>query len=137
MPSDVNPVRIPYQPLRGFDSPVVSITLFHDRASVIEKAYVDSGALYSIFAANVANELGLNLLAGKRATVMGLDGRRTFIYLHPVGLRIGTMQIRAEVGFAEQFGLGFNLLGRRSVFNQLQFCFNDRDGALTVSRLES
>ena len=32
--------------------------------------------------------------------------------------------------------IGFNLLGRFSIFGRLMFCFNDREGMLYVSRIE-
>ncbi len=96
---------------------------------------VDSGAVYSIFDASIADRLGIDLKLGRQASVWGLDGRLVPLYLHLLGLTIGEFHLTAEIGFSDQLRIGFNLLGRHSVFNQLQFCFNDRDGELIVSRL--
>jgi hypothetical protein len=129
------PLRLPYRLLRGRLSPVVRVILFHNRAYALESAYVDTGAAYSIFTPDVAEELSMDWRSGYPTSITGLEGRRVILFLHSVGLRIGDFHIRAEVGFSDQLGIGFNLLGRHSIFNQLQFCFNDRDGELLVSRL--
>lgn len=66
---------------------------------------------------------------------LGADGNSIPVYLHRVGLRLAQFHVSATIGFSEHLGVGFNLLGRHTVFNVLQFCFNDRDGKLIVSRL--
>jgi len=130
-------LRFPYQYLRGRYSPVVRVALFHDHAQTADRAYVDSGATYSIFDPEIAERLGINLRSGKTASVVSLEGQSFPVYLHPVGLRIGEFHIRAEIGFSEHLRIGFNLLGRHSVFDQLQFCFNDRAHELTLTRLDA
>ncbi len=127
--------RLPYRRLRGQLAPIVFLRLYHGRRQTDDYAFVDSGATYSIFGIDLAERLGIDVFSGEHRFVVGLDGRLASIYLHSGGLEIGTFQITAEVGFSDQLRIGFNLLGRFSVFNQLQFCFNDRDGELTVSRL--
>lgn len=133
MPSEL--IRIPYATIRGYSAPVVPLDLFHNRARTTTLAYVDSGALYSIFKSDVAERLELNLTSGAHAWVKGLDGIQIPIYLHRVGLRLANVQINTTIGFSDKLGVGFNLLGRYSIFSQLQFCFNDRDGELTITRL--
>ncbi len=129
-------IRLPYQFVGGRFSPVIQLRLFRNGAQVTEVAYVDSGAVCSIFKARVAKQLEISdYKLGRQVKVIGLDGRMVAVYLHRVGLEIGKLHFSAEVGFSDQLGIGFNLLGRHSVFNQLQFCFNDRDGELVVSPL--
>ncbi|OGO40561.1 MAG: hypothetical protein A2Z03_03455 [Chloroflexi bacterium RBG_16_56_8] len=135
MTEEPNTWRVNYMLFRGHVSPVVWVHLFRDRAQAIEPAYVDSGAFYSIFDAEVAGALGLDFRRGRRVSVVSAGGQQVPLFLHTVGLQIGIFHIPAEIGFSDQLGIGFNLLGRYSVFNVLQFCFNDRDGELTVSRL--
>ncbi|MEW5718514.1 MAG: hypothetical protein AB1817_07810 [Chloroflexota bacterium] len=135
MSNNPDSIRLAYRLLRGRGAPVVRIRLFHDSRQTEDFALVDSGAVYSIFDASIADRLGIDFKLGRRASVWGLGGHLVTIYLHPVGLVIGELHIRAEIGFSDQLRIGFNLLGRHSIFNQLQFCFNDRDGELIVSRL--
>lgn len=135
MSDELKTLRLNYLFLRGRHSPVVWVQLFREHVQVLERAYVDSGAFYSIFETQVAERLGLDFRRGRRVAVISATGQEIPVFLHPVGLRIGDFHIRAEVGFSDQLGIGFNLLGRHSVFNQLQFCFNDCNGELLVSRL--
>ncbi|MCX7839594.1 MAG: hypothetical protein N2559_09095 [Anaerolineae bacterium] len=133
--SNANSIRLSYRLLRGQRMPIVRVGLFRDSRRTEDMALVDSGAVYSIFDASIAERLGIDLKLGRRVLVWGLGGNLVVVYLHPVGLMLDTFHITAEVGFSDQLRIGFNLLGRHSIFNQLQFCFNDRDGHLIVTRL--
>lgn len=135
LPSD--PIHLPYKRLFGSPAPVVMVSLFHNHARTETRAYVDSGAWYSVFDADVAARL--NIVLQNRAHIWshGLDGRRVPVYLHRVGLELAGFHVSATVGFSDQMKMGFNLIGRHSIFNQLQFCFNDRDGEITITRLDS
>ena len=134
-PSPADSVRLPYGRLHGRPAPLIALTLYCDHLRTDVDAYVDSGAYYSVFQADIAARLGLAFQMGIAVSTIGADGRPILVFLHRVGLRIAEFQLTATVGFSEELGIGFNLLGRHSVFNQLQFCFNDRDGELVVSPL--
>lgn len=135
MPNEPSDIHLPYRLLRGRQTPIVLVRLFRDSRQIEDYALVDSGAVYSIFDASIASRLEIDLGSGQRVFVSGLEGHLTPIYLHKLGVAIGEFHLAAEIGFSDRFRLGFNLLGRHSVFNALQFCFNDRDGELVVSRL--
>lgn len=133
MSSTSNPIHVKYGVWLGAYAPIISVTLYHSNAQATFKAYVDSGASYSVFQADVAERLGLHLETGKQIPIYGVDGKRIAVYLHRVGLRIADLNIQATVGFSKELAIGFNILGRHSIFNQLQFCFNDRENELTLS----
>ena len=95
-------------------------------------AYVDSGASFSIFTDKVATRLGLNLYDGQLTYVLVGSGARIPIYLHRLLVGIGREELSATIGFSEELGVGFNLLGRKDVFDQLEFCFRDREKKLLV-----
>ncbi len=116
-------------------APIVAIQLFHDHAQAAALAFVDSGATYSIFQADIAGRLELSLIEEQEQKILLPDGHMIRAYLHRVGLSLADFQISAVVGFSKEMRIGFNLLGRYSIFNQLQFCFNDRDHELSVSPL--
>jgi hypothetical protein len=40
-------------------------------------------------------------------------------------MRIGDVELFVEVGFSEKLGIGFNLLGRKDVFEKFRVCFSD------------
>ncbi len=117
------PVRIAYRYVFDRLSPLISVKLFSGDAQVVESAYVDSGAWFSVFRGPAARQLGIDLATGKLVWTKGVGGQSVPVYLHRVGLEVAG------------FHLSANVVGRDSVFDALQFCFNDRDGELTVSRL--
>ncbi len=131
------PVRIPYRYLFDRLSPLISVKLFFGGAQLVESAYVDSGAWYSVFRGSAARQLGIDLATGTPIWTKGVGGQSIPVYLHRIGLQVAGFRLSATVGFSDQLGIGFNVLGRDSIFDVLQFCFNDRDGELTVSPLKS
>ena len=133
MASEEKILRIPYRSLAGRLSPLIAVQVFHGQAQLIDHAYVDSGAFYSVFDMQIAERLGLDFQRGKRGEIVSLEGRRMPLFLFPVGLRVGDLRINAEIGFSPNLRIGFNILGRYSIFNQLEFCFNDRENELTIS----
>lgn len=126
--------RFTYRPLRGYMSPLVPVQVFYNHSQITTQAYVDSGAYYSIFLPVWARRLGIQIESGRREQVVTGNGQTISIYLHQLGMRIGDEHFSATVGFSEELGVGFNLLGRATVFEELMFCFNDRLSTLFVSR---
>ncbi len=128
--------RFPYRLWYGIWSPFATVRLFYDKKSATAEAYADSGAFYSIFGPVVAASLGLTITAGGRKRVRLADGRMITVYLHRMGFCLGKEHFTATIGFSAELGIGLNLLGRFSIFDQLMFCFNDHERMLYVSRIE-
>ena len=126
---------LPYGVRYGRPTPLIQVTLFRNEARVSERALIDSGADASLFSAAVATQLGIDIERGRRLDTIGWNGARMTIYLHRVGLTIADFHVSATVGFSADLQIGFNLLGRYSIFDQLQFCFNDRLRAVLVSSI--
>ena len=51
-------------------------------------------------------------------------------------MKIGEVEFKAEVGFSERLGVGFNLLGRKDVFEIFKVCFDDRKKIVSFLREE-
>ena len=128
--------RFPYRLWYGIRSPFVTVRLFYDRTSTTAEAYVDSGAFYLIFSPVVAASLGLVITTGVRKRVRLADGRMITAYLHRMGFCLGEEHFTSAIGFSDELGIGFNLLGRFNIFDRLMFCFNDHEGVTYVSRIE-
>jgi hypothetical protein len=128
--------RFPYRLWYGISSPFVTVRIFYDKTSATAEAYADSGAFYSIFGPVVAASLGLTITAGAQKRVRLADGRMITVYLHRMGFCLGKEHFTATIGFSDELDIGFNLLGRFSIFDRLMFCFNDHEGMLYVSRIE-
>jgi len=98
-------------------------------------AFVDSGATYSIFASKEAEGLGIEIKQGKRTMVVVGDGSYIPVYLFKIPVSIGEIELTAEIGFSERLGVGFNLLGRKDIFDLFRVCFSDREEKVTFQKL--
>ncbi len=121
-----------YRNFAGTFMPILRVRLTFGERSAYVDAYVDSGASFSIFAGEVAEELGINLYDGQLVYVMVGSGAEIPVYLFRLILGIGREELSATIGFSEELGVGFNLLGRKDVFDQLEFCFRDGEKKLLV-----
>jgi hypothetical protein len=114
-------IIFPYKIYRGFPCPILTIRL---NGFDID-AYVDSGAFYSVFSAFEASVIGLDLKKGKQSSIMVGDGKTIPVYFHTLPVTIGHISLDAIIGFSDKLGVGFNLFGRRSVFERFILIFYD------------
>jgi hypothetical protein len=91
-------------------------------------AYVDSGALYSIFQSEVLRNFGLQKEEGWLRMLRAADGRPIPGYLFRLPIQIADVKIRAPIAFSDELKVGFNLLGRQSIFSSFkEVAFNERE----------
>lgn len=121
----------PYIQFRGKYSPIVPVKFKHSSGEWTEfRAYVDSGASYSIFHAEIADILELNLEDGEKNYVTVGDGSLIPVYSHQVTVQIAEKEFYATIGFSRKLGIGFNILGRKDVFEKFKVCFNEKEKSL-------
>ena len=108
--------------------PLLRFGLSHNQRTATVTAYVDTGAAMSIFVPGVAERLDLDYRSGRLTHVRVGDGGLIPVYLHRLPVHIGQSSFQASVGFSDRLGVGFNLLGRQDIFQQLAFTFNDKYG---------
>lgn len=88
-------------------------------------ALIDSGGELSIFQKKIAHELGINYLATKKIQMFtGVCGKM-LIYVHEVRMIIGEKEFNCPVGFSDDYGASFNLLGRQGFFENFKITFNE------------
>jgi hypothetical protein len=98
------------------------------------RAYVDSGAAYSVFDDSVARLIGIDWRAGRAMVATTGTGAVLRFFLHPVTLQMRRVRVRPEVGFSAQLRIGFNVLGL-DVFEQFnQVTFDSLNRCLTFTR---
>lgn len=87
--------------------------------------YVDSGASFSIFGKADAERLGINF--GKRpgSFVTVGDGSQIPVYVRRLPVRIGAIEFKAAIGFSPRLGVGFNLIGRKDIFERFDVTFRE------------
>ena len=96
--------------------PIIPIILYGPNTSIGVEAYVDSGASFSVFSFELAKELELNLKDGRNQYFIVGDGGSIPSKLVTIPVKIGTEKFLTEVAFSERLNIGFNLIGRKGVF---------------------
>lgn len=109
-------VIIRYQLLHRRWLPIIPVVLAWRGVSLRSEAYLDSGAFYSIFKMGVAAELGLDLYRSKERMFVVADGSFIPAKLVKLPIEIGGRRRIAEVAFSDRLNIGFNLLGRKDIF---------------------
>ena len=124
-------IEFPYTLHKGYLVPIIPITIF----DYIFWVYVDSGATFSIINAKEAGDVGIQWQQGKKQMIVVGDGSFIPVYLHEIPVKIDTWEVTATIGFSERLGVGFNILGRKGIFNQFQVCFNDHIRKVTFQKI--
>jgi len=88
-------------------------------------AFVDSGATYSVFHPKELTGTGIEYKHGKRQMIIVGDGSFIPVNFLKIPIRIGDIEIDTTIGFSEHLGVGFNLLGRKDIFDVFKVCFSD------------
>jgi len=117
-------ITFPYSLYQDSLVPIIPCLLFNGSEWFRHWAYVDSGATYSIFSMDAAERMGLDLRNADLHYIVVGDGGRIPTYLK-LKMRLGDIEFPIEVGFLENLNIGFNLLGRKDIFEKFQVCFND------------
>jgi len=112
----VHSVILHYQLLYRRWLPIIPVVLNWRGVSVRSEGYLDSGAFYSIFKISIAAELGLDISRAKERMFVVADGSFIPAKLIKLPIEIGGRRKIAEVAFSDRLNIGFNLLGRRDVF---------------------
>ena len=97
-------MKIPYVPWRGRYSPLVEVEIMNKDKVVRTLAYLDTGATYSVFHADFAEELGLDIYSGERKDITVGDGGMIPLYLFSLKLIIEKIEISALIGFSDRLG---------------------------------
>ena len=124
-------IEFPYTSHKGYFVPIIPITVLNEKVWV----YVDSGAIFSNFHIRTAARMGINIREGRLQMIVVGDGSYIPTYLQDLTLRIGEFVIIAPIGFSERLGVGFNILGRKGIFDQFQICFNDYTRKVTFQKI--
>ena len=98
---------------------------------------VDSGAVYTVFRGEYAEELGINIEDGKKCLVHGLENEGIHIWFHFVILKFGLWKYDAYVGFTKHDMGVDGILGYIGFFDRFKVEFDDKNNIFTVTQNES
>lgn len=127
-------VEFSYTTHRGLKVPMIPLRVKSEKGLYDVWAFVDSGATYSVFEASEAERLGIRLEEGKKMMIVVGDGSFIPVYLHKITVQIGEEEFETEIGFSSHLGIGFNLMGRRGIFDRFKVCFSDFKGIVSFQK---
>ncbi len=120
-------LTFPYIRLGTLFLPIVPVTIVSWAFAFKTDANVDSGAFYSIFRSEILESLQLRKEQGKLKMLKAADGKLIRSYLFRLPLQIGDIKLRGLIAFSDELNVGFNLLGRHSIFDCFdEVAFNER-----------
>lgn len=129
-------MKFPYVQFQKKFSPIMPIKLRHKNKEWTEfKAYVDSGASYSIFRSEIIDILGIELEKGKKIHVIVGDGSLIPVYLHKIAVQVAEETFSATIGFSRRLGIGLNIIGRKDIFEKFKICFNEKEKIVEFIKL--
>jgi len=88
------------------------------------EAFVDSGSPYCYFRTDIGRALGIKIGSGAQSALGGvIEGPRSPVFFHSVGLYVGADLIRIKAGFCETLSVG-GILGRNGFFDNYKVTFD-------------
>ncbi len=111
--------------------PIIEIKLRGPKKEITVKALIDSGASFSVFRPEIAEELDIILEKGKKVYLTGIGGR-ILGYLHEVPMVLDNKKFRCKIVFSSEFNISFNLLGRDNFFLPFIVTFLERNKKIII-----
>ena len=124
-------IEFPYVLHKDYLMPIIPIQIMGYRLWV----FVDSGATFSILSVDDARRIGIDWEKGRRQMIVVGDGSFIPTYFHDLRIHLGDFEMIAPIGFSERLGVGFNILGRKGIFDHFQVCFNEIARKVTFERI--
>ena len=129
-------MRYDYQFFEGKFLPIITIQMKNKEEWLIIDAFVDTGASYSLFHADVAELLGLVLENGELSEMITGDGDSMKVYIHKIKVVVANTEFIASIGFSKDIGVGFNIIGRKDIFDRFIVCFHEKGKFLEFTSIE-
>ena len=64
---------------------------------------------------------------GEKTYITVGDGSLMIVYMHRLNIQILDEIFEASVGFSKQLGIGFNIIGRKDIFERFKVCFDEKE----------
>jgi hypothetical protein len=124
----VRSITFPYTRFGGRFAPIIPVTLFTQSLTFKTEAYVDSDAFCSVFQSEILEVLQLPKEQAQTKTLKAADENLIPAYLFRLPVQIADIRLRATIAFSDKLKIGFNLLGRQTIFNAFEeIAFNERE----------
>ena len=118
-------IEFPYATYKEHTLPIVPVSIRNGDRWHEMWMFADSGATYSILNAKESKRLNLDFKSGEKMYVKVGDGGYISVYMFRLPVRIDEKEYEARIGFSEELGIGFNIMGRKDFFEKFTICFSD------------
>ncbi len=123
-------VEFKYSRYKEYYLPVITIQINSGGRWHEVRVYVDYGAIYSVLEYKEAERLNIDTTSGEKIYIKVGDGGYISVNILSLPVKIGEIEFVAKIGFSRDLGVGFNILGRKNIFEKFTVCFNDKNSVL-------
>lgn len=123
-------MKFPYQLFDAEYLPIIPLAIRGSEEWVDFNAYIDTGASFCLFPANVAEVLGLRIEMGEQRQMILGDGNALTVYIHNLAVSLAGKEFIAPIGFSKGLGINFAIIGRKGIFNNFTICFHESEKAI-------
>ncbi len=120
-------MKFSYQFFEGKFLPIINIKLKGKKEWVEFSGFIDTGASYCLFHADVAEVLGITLENGQKEEMVLGDGDILPVYIHTLSVSLAGKEFNARIGFSKQLNINMYIIGRKDIFEHFIIAFNERD----------
>lgn len=119
-------IEQPYTRIREASLPLIPVKLSTSDGITLPPllALVDSGSIISLFHAEIAELLGLDLTAGDKIPLTGIGGEIE-AYVHLVQCTISRYSFPCKIAFSAQLKTEFQILSRLDFFEKCTVLFDE------------
>ena len=120
-------MKFDYQYLEGKFLPLVPIKLKKVNEWLVLRGFVDTGASFCLFPADILELLGKNLEDGEKREMVVGDGNSLEVYLHKLLISIAGKEFETPVGFSKGLNIHLFIIGRENIFDKFVVCFHEKE----------
>jgi len=123
-----------YTRINNVSFPLVPVTLTKSDGNTLPPilALVDSGAIISLFHADIAQLLGLDLTTGDKIPLTGIKDSLE-AYVHLVQCQIDGYTCSLRIAFSAELTTDFQVLGRLDFFEKCKVLFDEANQKLYIT----
>jgi Aspartyl protease len=129
-------IRFNYKNSQGQLEPIIPIGISLGGVWRGLNFYVDSGATFTIIQAKFAKKVGFDYETGEVINIQVGNGASIKVFLHSLEVQLGNERLVSPIGFSNQLGVNFNVLGKVGFFDRFKVCFQESQQLLTFERVD-
>ena len=120
-------MKFRYKKYGGVSRPVIEIRVGSKNLSIRYEVLVDSGADICLFDEEVGKAVGIDVSRGKPHEVLGVGGKFSIYYVHPISIEVGGWTHEIEAGFMPDVAghvMPYGIVGQRGFFDHFVVKFD-------------